>query len=90
MKKAPSLKAQRERLWLVCAFWVSACCGTLHNSDNDLCGTEIGCANRLYFNYKYCDDNINEENESLSHNDFHSDNCSESVKDKSDSIQITA
>ena len=39
-KKAPSLKAQRERLRLVCAFWVSACYGKLHNSDNDLCGTK--------------------------------------------------
>lgn len=47
-KKAPSLKAQRERLRLVCAFWVSACYGTLHNSDNDLCGTEIRCASRLW------------------------------------------
>nr|DAU86800.1 MAG TPA: Protein of unknown function (DUF4223) [Inoviridae sp.] len=47
MKKASSLKAQRERIQLVCAFWVSACSGTLHNSDNDLCRTDYGCASRL-------------------------------------------
>ena len=27
---------------------VCVCYGTLHNSDNDLCGTENGCANRLW------------------------------------------
>ena len=26
---------------------VCACCGMLHNSDYDLCGTENGCASRL-------------------------------------------
>ena len=46
-EKALSPKAQRERLRVVCAFWASACCGTLHNSDSDLCGTEIGYTDRL-------------------------------------------
>lgn len=33
----------------MCAVKVCDCCGVRHSTDYDLCGTKIGCANRLRF-----------------------------------------
>ena len=48
-KKKPSgTLTERFRELAVIRFnRVCACCGMLHNSDYDLCGTEISCASRL-------------------------------------------
>ena len=48
-KKKPSeTLTERFRELAVIRFnRVCACCGMLHNSDYDLCGTENGCASRL-------------------------------------------
>lgn len=49
-KKKPSetLAEHFRELAVIRSNRVCACYGTLHNSDNDLCGTEISCANRLW------------------------------------------
>ena len=51
-KKKPSetLTERFRELAVIRSIRVCAYCGTLHNSDSDLCGTEIGCANRLWYN----------------------------------------
>ena len=50
-KKKPSetLTERFRELAVIRSIKVCACCGMLHNSDYDLCGTENGCANRLRF-----------------------------------------
>ena len=50
-KKSPQKRLQSvsESLRLFSSNRVCACCGMLHNSDYDLCGTENGCASRLRF-----------------------------------------
>ena len=45
-KKKPQ-KRRRFRAAVIRSIRVCACCGMLHNSDYDLCGTENGCASRL-------------------------------------------
>ena len=48
-KKKPSetLTERFRELAIIRSIRVCACCGMLHNSDYDLCGTENGCASRL-------------------------------------------
>ena len=48
-KKKPSetLTERFRELAVIRSIRVCACCGMLHNSDYDLCGTECECANRL-------------------------------------------
>ncbi len=54
-KKKPSetLTERLRELAVIRSIRVCACCGMLHNSDYDLCGTENRCANslRLYEMY---------------------------------------
>ena len=49
-KKKPSetLAERFRELSVICFNRVCACCGMLHNSDYDLCGTENRCAIRLW------------------------------------------
>ena len=48
-KKTSETLTERFRELAVIRFnRVCACCGMLHNSDYDLCGTENRCANRLW------------------------------------------
>ena len=49
-RKSPQKRLQSvsESLWLFSSNRGCTCCGMLHNSYSDLCGTEIECANRLW------------------------------------------
>lgn len=49
-KKKPSetLTERFRELAVIRSNRVCSCCGMLHNSDYDLCGTENRCANRLW------------------------------------------